>query len=286
MSKEIKVVHKFKDGRSIIKVATKLGDKYTFIKDNDLYPLKDFDDDMSGIQFFDDFEVNEENEVIIKVLKKPDEWLRILGEFDLSDAMGEVKEVPGGPFNIGPYAKQYYEYKSPTKTIDDIVPKRLKYSYGIVNEDGVLTVYPQFDDMYFTGEGTCVAGNMFVCGACRYGYVDCETGKALTPMAFDEAQPFHEERAAVKYKNKYGFIDRCKVMTDANDNNQYAKDLGPRFYRVTPFQDGITTVTTSMGSIWGGPSRLCLDRNGEFVRSANRNRQYTKRINNLKNKAE
>lgn len=286
MSKKIKVVHKFEDGRSIIEVATKLGKKYTFVKDNDLYPLNDLDGNMSGIQFFDDYEVSDDGDVIIKLFKNPNEWLRVLKEFDLSDAQAVYTEVPGGPFNIGPYAKQYFDYKAPTKKVDDIVPSRLKYSYGVVNSEGVLTVFPQFDDMYFVGEGACAAGNLFCCGDCRYGYLDCTTGKAFTPMAFDEAHPFSEERAIVKYKRQYGFIDRCKIMTDANDNDQYAKGLAPTFHRVTPFQDGRATVTIGMGSIYGRAPKFFVDKNGEYISCVTRKHQYVKKINNNNNKSE
>lgn len=279
MSNKIETVHKFKDGRLLIKISTKLGAKYAFAKGKDILLLKDNDGDISGIQFFDDYKISEDEEVIIKVLKRPDEWYNTLRHFDLSDTTVQATEVPGGPFNIGPYAKQYYKYKMPTKTIDDIIPKKLKYSHGLVNSKGTLTVYPQFDEMRFSGDATCIAGNLFVCGSCKYGYLDCETGKALTPMEFEEAHNFSEERAIVKYKNRYGFIDRCKVMTDAKDNKQYAEGLHPYFYRVTPFQDGVTTVVTSPANIFCGESSLCLDRNGNFVSSGKRKRQYVKQYN-------
>lgn len=285
MSDKLKVVEKFNDGRCIVKVSTKMGVKYTFVKGDDLFTLKDLNGDLTGIQFFDGYQINKEGEVIIKVFKKPNEWLGVLGEFDLSDAMGSSKEVPGGPFNIGPYAKRYYEYKAPTKEVDDIVPQDLKYNYGLVNSEGVLSVYPKYDFMSFGGEGTCVGGELFVCGSLRYGYIDTETGKKITPIRFDVCDSFREGRGLVKINNRYGFVDREKVMVDCDDKEQYAHNLSPSFFRATPFCDGVTCVVISPATHLTRASKATLDRDGNYVGlvNSNKGKSYVKR-NNINNK--
>ena len=71
-----------------------------------------------GFQFFDYYKLSADGEIIIGIKKTGKEYCDdVLSYFDLSDTQGKTVEVSGGPFNLGPYAKQYYEYIEPI-TID------------------------------------------------------------------------------------------------------------------------------------------------------------------------
>ncbi len=122
-------------------------------------------------------------DIIIGIKKDGDEYYnRVLSRFDLSDTKVKVTEVSGGPFNIGPYAKPYYDYEMLTKTIEDIIPQSYSFNYGLISRNGVLVIYPAYDEVYFGTENTCILGVLNSMTDLKYGYNDLISGNPITPI--------------------------------------------------------------------------------------------------------
>ena len=68
------------------------------------------------------------------------------------------------------------------------------------------------------------------------------------PIRFDEADGFSEGLAAVKVKDRWGYINTDGEMV-----------IPPRFFRATSFVDGLALVDT--GNFWS-----YIDTNGSVVR--------------------
>lgn len=248
----IEIVEKLNNGKIIVKVINKVpklgSDKYnTVVKyaiadENGLVNLVDLNNNLMGFQFFDYYKLSADGEIIIGIKKTGKEYCDdVLSYFDLSDTQGKTVEVSGGPFNLGPYAKQYYEYIEPIKTVDDIVPKSYEFNYGLLNEEGKVVIYPCCDYIEFGNENTCIVGKLSG-EDLLYGYVDVTKGKFITPVCFSFANKFYDNRAIVEYKRRFGYIDRNKVIDNPLDYEQYAKDLYPRFFSVEDFKDGMATA--------------------------------------------
>lgn len=75
--------------------------------------------------------------------------------------------------------------------------------WGFINQIGNIVVKPQFKSVKSFTEGLVAIkdqkGNV--------GYLD-EAGKVVIEPRFKNADAFHEQRAGVKYGNKWGFIDQ------------------------------------------------------------------------------
>ena len=106
-----KVIEQLPDGRVILKIereiviqdVSKIITKYAIADKNDIVNILDQNGEMTGIQFFDNYKLNEMGDIIIGIKKDGDEYYkRVLSRFDLSDTEVQVTEVPGGPFNLGP----------------------------------------------------------------------------------------------------------------------------------------------------------------------------------------
>lgn len=270
----IEIVEKLPNGRMIIKVEkeiivqneSKKMIKFTIADRNGIVNILDAQGELSGIQFFDCYYLNEFGDVIIGIKKDGEEFYkRVLSHFDLSDTEFKATEVPSGPFNIGPYAKQYYDYEYPTKTIEDIIPQSYAFNYGLINRNGILVMYPIYDQIEFGTENTCIVG---VLGGTnlKKGYNDLLSGNSITPICFDIAMNFSEGRAVVAYKNSYGYIDRQKNMIDPENPDEYAENLNPSFVRATDFKDGIATVVINQSNQFN-PSimRAKINKNGDIV---------------------
>lgn len=280
MASKVKIVEKLPNGTGIacVKRVITVGDsqrevvKYTLVRDNDLVAIKDINGDMTGIQFFDTYKVGPNGEVIVGVSKPGLEYYKkVLSKFDIREAQVQVKEVPGGPFNIGPYAKQYFEYSGPYKEIEEIVPSGIGFDYGLINADGVMVIYPSYDSMQFSGEDTCRVGSLWIAGEQKYGFNDVKTGKPITPVCFKIAHGFVSGRALVEYDGKagcrMGYLDRNKVMTDPSDFSQYANGLAPRYFAGShPFDsNGRAQVVLSPASLYSRTLRAVVDTDGEIV---------------------
>ena len=99
----------------------------------------------------------------------------------------------------------------------------------------------------------------------KYGYNDLISGNPITPICFDKAMDFSNERALVMYNRRYGYIDRNKVLTNPKKLNEYAKNLAPRFFYATSFQDGVATVTIDPGNHFEPSKRVKINTTGDFV---------------------
>ncbi len=258
--------------------------KYTIADQSGIVHLLDLNGELTGIQFFDWYSINELGDIIIGIKKDWEEYYkRVLSHFDLSDAKLEVTEAPGGPFNIGPYAKQYYDYKYPTKMIEDIIPQSYSFNYGLINRNGVLTIYPTYDCMEFSSEDTCRVGKLENTNL-KFGYHDVLSGDALTPVCFDEAKDFSEGKAVVEFKNRYGYIDRQKIMRHPDHPNEYANNLAPKFFKATSFEEGIAIVITSPSNPFSPSIRAKVNLNGDIVEVLLPNRVLRKEAMHIKNK--
>lgn len=284
-STQMEVVEKLVNGRLIIKVEKEIvvqGKikkiiKFTIADKNGIINLLDSKQELSGIQFFDCYYVNEYGDVIIGLKKDGEEYYnRVLSHFDLSETELQVIEAPSGPFNIGPYSKQYYNYIYPTKKIEDIIPQSYKYNYGLINRNGLLVIYPVYDQIVFGAEDTCRLG-LLSGTRLKYGYNDLLSGIAITPICFDSALDFSEGRAVVEFNDKYGYIDRKKIMNSPGNANEYAKNLAPRFLFASSFDNGSATVYVNDGNIFGSLLAMKVGLNGEISEVINSSNYLRKR---------
>lgn len=269
----IEVVEQLPNGKKIIKITREIKVqeeikkiiKFTIADENGIVPILDTDGELTGIQFFDNYALNEFGDIIIGIQKEVEEYLsRILSKYDLSETGVQVTEAPGGPFNIGPYAKPYYEYEWPTKKLEDIVPQSYSFNYGVINRDGLLSIYPTYDYMRFGNENTCIVGLLTTGLKC--GYNDLTSGSAITPVCFNEAMDFSEGRARILYKNRYGYLDRNKVMNNPENHDEYAENLAPQFFKATEFENGTAMVVINKGNHFNnGSMRAKIDLNGGII---------------------
>ncbi len=272
--RNVEVVEQLPNGRVILKIERKIAfqnkskkiTKYAIGDKDEIVNTLDQNGEMTDILFFDNYKLNEMGDIIIGIKKDGDEYYkRVLSRFDLSDTEVQVTEVPGGPFNLGPYEKSYYEYEMPTKKIEDIIPKSYSFNYGLINRNGILVIYPVYDEIHFGTENTCILGVLNSLAYLKYGYNDLISGRPITPICFYEAKDFCNERALVKYNHKYGYVDRNKVMTNPNNLNEYAENLAPKFWGATSFLDGIATVIISKGNHFEPSRRVKVDTTGNIV---------------------
>ena len=274
-NRNIEIVEELNNGNLIIRVEkeivvnneTKKVIKFTIADKNGIVTILDSKGNLSGIQFFDNYSINKFGDIIIGIKKDGEEYYnRILSHFDLSDTKVKITESPYGPFNIGPYYKQYYNYESPTKTIEDIIPQSYSFNYGLINRDGLLVIYPMYDEIKFGTEDTCIVGLLNYSKVLKFGYKDILSGNDITPVCFDMAVNFSYSRALVKYEGKYGYINRKKIMTNPENYDEYAKKLSPRFFGATPFiDDGVATVVIFPGDRYNSSARVKIDTNGEII---------------------
>lgn len=285
MSNNMEVVETLKNGNFIVKIETvieKEGEdvvitKYALANQGELVSIRDAKGNISVVQMFDVYHVNEAGDIIIGTKKSGREYYdRVLSHFDLSETKMQAVEVPGGPFNIGPYAKQYYEYTYPTKRVEDIVPDELSYNYGLISRDGILCLYPAYDSIVFGNEDTCIVGNLGVVENLDYGYFDLLSKEFLSPICFSRAEKFNDGRALVKHRRCFGYLDRNKVLINPNDNSQYATNLEPKYMRASSFKDGKAIVCLMQATHLTQALKAYIGVDGEIVGFVPRNKMYRK----------
>lgn len=76
---------------------------------------------------------------------------------------------------------------------------------------------------------------------------------------------FSEKKAAVQYKNRYGYIDRQKIMTNPKNSDEYAENLAPKFFNATDFKDGFATVIITPNDIFNSSRRVKIDLKGNII---------------------
>lgn len=246
LNENVEIVEKLPNGKFIIKIENQVQNhridsvvKFALADKNGIINIVDLNNELLGFHFFDTYDLNESGEIIIGIKKAAKDYIEnILSQFDLSDTEVKTIEVSGGPFNVGPYAKQCFDYIYPTKTVDDIVPHSYSYNFGLINQEGVLIIYPSYEYIEMGNENTCIVGILEV-GDLMMGYVDTNTGKNITPICFNEANKFYDNRAVVKYHRKYGYIDRNKIIINPDNKDEYANELYPQFFRANDFNEGL-----------------------------------------------
>lgn len=272
----VEVVKKLKNGKQIIKVIKEIKiskkneviskkiEKYTLKDKNGILNILDLNGNISGIQYFDNYQIDEFGNIIIAIRKDGKEFYeRILSKFDLSETNDRIVEEYFGKPNIdifGPERKVI----SPTKTIDDIIPKSYYFNYGVINQDGLLSIYPSYDYMEFGNENSCIVG-LFEGYGMIYGYNDIITGEAITPVCFSKTSEFYNKRASVKYNDRYGYVDRDKIMENPENKDDYATNLSPRYFRATDFVDGQAIVCYSKPNPFEGAGNMKIDVNGQTI---------------------
>ena len=100
--------------------------------------------------------------------------------------------------------------------------RKYTYRYGAINSNGVLSVKPVYDRLTFNNENSYTGyhnGNL--------GYINSISGKHITPIVFSHAQPFFENKAAVKFNGIMGYVDRNKTMRNPNNQTDYA--IAPKY---------------------------------------------------------
>lgn len=249
--------------------------KYALADNNDPIILKDINGNLVPMLYFDNYKVDSEGNIIIGIKKEGKEvYDRVINQFDLSDTRCSSEtdyDLIGG--RVVTNTKHY----SPTKKIDDIIPKEYYFNYGVINKEGLLSIYPIYDYICFSNENTCIVGNLWVEEDLKYGYVDITTGDFITPIEFNEARKFYDKRAVVgisarSLKLSFGYVDRDKVITNVNNNNEYAKGLEPKFHNVTDFKDGVATVCISVPTLMSSAKYVDVDAQGNYINNTYRNR--------------
>ncbi len=98
--------------------------------------------------------------------------------------------------------------------------------WGFVHEDGRLAVEPAWQMCGNAREDMAAVSQNN-----RWGHVNLSTGQLTVPTQWDEVQPFHEGRAAVRLGQKWGFVDTAGKVIAA-----------PQWHEVSDFIDGLAAV--------------------------------------------
>lgn len=234
------IVEQLSNGIAVVKIEiiTDTGNKrnfYTLLNDGQLFDLIDLNGNLSNVHFFDTYEVNQNNEILIGILRNHNNYCKnVMPLFELNE---------------------------------DKCPSRYDYLYGAINSNGCLAIYPERDYISFGNENTCIVGNLcpYSPSLLKYGYVDLNSGVQLTPVCFDEALGFSENKAAVKYNGKWGYVDRTKIISIPSNFSEYPSNLWPRFIRVSSFANNKATVVPFRGNIFEEAPVFEINHEGEII---------------------
>lgn len=218
------------------KFTNKVIKKYALMDDKGSLNIKDIDGNLIPTLYFDKFKTDKLGNVIIGIKKEGKEFYKRIA--------------------------RYYDSE---KNVCEIIPQEYFYDYGIINKDGVLSIYPSFDYLEFANENACITGEILLESTLTYGYIDIITGNFITPMRFRDANKFYNKRARVKIEDRYGYIDRDKIMTDTNDKKQYAEKLYPQFNRAGDFKNGVATVRIGFAPPICPGHDITIDTEGKYV---------------------
>lgn len=194
----------------------------------DKYNIMRADGTLACAEWFDEYEINKIGECIIKYDKYLD-----YGESVSHLDIWKVRNIP-------------YVFR---------------FRYGFVDRNGNLMVEPFWEYLRFGGEDTIIVSGSL--DDKRYtlvgGYVDTITGQNITPIVFEETCVFSDGLAGIRYGDMYGYVRRDRIMTDPNDNNQYAFPLLARV-KTFDFHDG-------RAKIWDSDTRQSyyIDKTGNKV---------------------
>ncbi|MFN8671177.1 MAG: WG repeat-containing protein [Candidatus Sericytochromatia bacterium] len=116
--------------------------------------------------------------------------------------------------------------------INDVSVIRIKNLYGFVNNKGEV-LEPQFYEIKnYTDDNFLIVRDKNG----KYGFIDKNNLKIVVKPLYEEAFPFYEDLAKVKYNNKYGFIDRNGKLV-----------IQAKYDYAEKFSDGIAWASVSNG---------------------------------------
>lgn len=176
--------------------------------------------------WFDVYRVNDEGEVIFGVEKSVADYERTLSLYNLEEIGPKLVPTEHGHMLIE------------GTSLEDTVKDLYKYSYGFINKEGNKVIEPIHDNLEFASENTCIATR--IDNLLSFGYFDTLDGHQITPIRFSQAHDFYDGLARVKYRHKYAFVDRNKIMTDPSVAEQYG--IAPMVGAVSNFVDGKAKV--------------------------------------------
>lgn len=126
--------------------------------------------------------------------------------------------------------------KIPLYYSGEMLCKQYTYRYGGINSKGIFSVQPIYDRLTFNNENSYTGYHNG-----RLGYIDSITGEHITPIVFSHAQPFFENKAAIEFNGKMGYVDRNKRMKNPNNKAEYA--IEPKYDIADDFENGYAEVS-------------------------------------------
>lgn len=138
------------------------------------------------------------------------------------------------------YTRSYRDYEklrnmSGYTYASGLLYQKYIYIYGAINRVGNLSVEPIYDSLSFNNEDTFIAESNK-----KFGYLSIANGEHITPIIFDEARCFSEGLACICYHHQYGYINRNNIITNPDNNHQYA--ISPQYEWAQDFKKGYAQV--------------------------------------------
>ncbi len=113
--------------------------------------------------------------------------------------------------------------------------EKYTYAYGVINKMGILVIDPLYERVKYANENAYI-----VSYNTKYGYFSSIKKEQITPIIFENAKKFYEGYASVTYNNKSGYISRNHIITNPDEDRQYAIALNYEY--ANDFIDGIAEV--------------------------------------------
>lgn len=254
-------------GLRIIKFSNSHCSKYTISDEHGIKLIKNSQDEFESYQLFDTYSKSPNGDIIFGIYKSYDEFVqRVIPHIDLCGAKDLKTKAPFNPSTMYDEQKEdVYKIQEPTKKIEDIIPEEYKFIYGVINDKGIMTIFPTYDSITYADENSYIVGEIIKGSGLRYGYADSITGTLFTPICFQEAGKYHNSRSVVKFHDKFGYTDRYKFIDNPNVQESYPPNLYPKFYSATPFYNGEAKVTLTLGNAQDKPVVVKYDINGNLI---------------------
>lgn len=150
------------------------------------------------------------------------------------------------------------KYDSVAPFQENITPAGCNGKVGFIDRGGKIVVEFVFDTATAFSDRMAVVGKRSG-GTVKYGYIDCD-GQLTIPLQFDAAGSFREGLAAVKVKDRWGFIDKTgKLVIQPQFLNRLSgPPWKPGFSPLIGFHEGLAVVGTETGNAY-------INRTGETV---------------------
>ena len=183
----------------------------------------------------------------------------------LVDLKGNIKDIVDlKNCNLGLY---FFDEYSVNECGDIIIGVKSNgnLKYGVINRNGLLVIEPQYDMIKYANEDAFIVGLLTFSKKFVYGYKDALTGEKITPICFKSASDFHYHKAVVRYDDKYGYIDRSKILTNPKNKSEYADNLYPRFYSATDLVETEALALFHRGTVQLPPVYATINQRGEIT---------------------